>query len=143
MRMLGEHYKLYVNNGSGTYNPIAGEVSLQPSRQTNLRDQSAKGDGAYSVQAPGKTQVTISCSGKLQLPDPNGLERIHTMSKNRTAETYQIRVDPFATDDPVFEASMYVSNMNAPGADDDDNATFSFQLTLAAPPTIDLLTPAA
>jgi predicted secreted protein len=140
-RRLGHDYKLYVNNGSGTYNPIAGEVSLQVQRSTNLIDQSAKGDGAYSVQAPGKTQVTINVSGKLQLPDVNGLERLHTLAKDRDAGDIQIRLDPWASDDVIFAASMYVSNFST-GADDDDNATFQLQLTLAAAPSVDLLEPA-
>jgi hypothetical protein len=140
-RRLGQDYKLFVDDGAGTFNAIAGEVSLQQGRTTNLIDQSAKGDGAYAVQAAGKTQVTITCSGKLQVPDPNGIERVHTLSKNRTAGAFQIRLDPWASDDVLFAASMFASNFSM-GADDDDNATFSFQATLAAPPTVDLLEPA-
>jgi len=140
-RMGGEDYRLFVKNASAVYNDIDGEVSLQPSRQTNMRDQSAKGDGAYMVKKPAKTDVTINVSGKLQLPDTDGIERIHDLAKTRVTNDYQLRVTPFSGSDVIFEASMYASNMTAPGADDDDNATFSFQLTLAAQPTIDKLTP--
>lgn len=141
MRMNGEDYRLFVKSAAGTYNDIDGEVSLQPSRQTNMRDQSAKGDGSYSVKKPAKTDVTINLSGKLQLPDTDGVERVFDLAKSRAANDYQMRVAPFSVSDVIFEASMYASNMSAPGADDDDNATFSFQLTLASPPTIDKLTP--
>ena len=140
-RMSGEDYRLFVKNASSVYNDIDGEVSLQPNRQTNMRDQSVKGDGAYMVKKPAKTDVTINLSGKLQLPDPDGIERVHDLAKTRTAADYQIRVTPFSGTDVIFEASMYASNMSGPGADDDDNGTFSFQLTLAATPTIDKLTP--
>lgn len=143
MRMLGEHYRLFVNK-AGVYHQIAGEVGFQPSRQTNMRDQSAKGDLGYAVKSPGKTDVTMACNGKLQLPDADGIERIHGLAKTRTAELYQIRVDPtfaFASGTEIFQASMYASDFSAPGANDDDNATFSFNLTLAEPPTLDQLTP--
>lgn len=141
MRMNGEDYRLFVKSAGGVYNDIDGEVSLQPNRQTNMRDQSVKGDGAYSVKKPAKTDVTFNVSGKLQLPDTDGIERVFELAKTRAANDYQLRVTPFAGTDVLFEASMYASNMSAPGADDDDNATFSFQLTLAAPPTVDKLTP--
>lgn len=141
MRMGGEDYRLFVKSAGGVYNDIDGEVDVQPNRQTNMRDQSAKGDGAYMVQKPAKTNVTITCSGKLQLPDTDGVERVFDLAKSRTAADYQLRVTPFSASEVIFEASMYASNMSAPGATDDDNATFSFQLTLAAVPVKDQLTP--
>jgi hypothetical protein len=143
MRMLGEDYKLFVRSSGGVYNPIAGEVGLQKASQTNMRDQSAKGDGRYKVQKPGRADVTISWSGKLQVPDPDGIERIKALELSGTAENYQIRVTPWDSDDVIFEASMYSASFEGPGADDDDNALVSFQLTLAAVPTVDRLTPAA
>ncbi len=139
-RRLGQQYKLYVDNGSGVFNPLAGEQSLSIERSTQLIDQSVKGDGAYAVNAVGKSQLTISVGGGLIVPDANGIERVYTLANTRVASTVQIRLDPWASDDVLFEASMYVSNFSR-GKDDNANATFSFQLTLAAAPTVDVLEP--
>lgn len=139
-RRLGQDYKLYVDDGASNLNPIAGETSLSVARNTNLIDQSAKGDGAYAVQAVGKSEITISVSGGLQVPDANGLERIQSLATARTAGNFQVRVDPWSSSDTVFVASMYVSNFSL-SLDDNANATFSFNLTLASAPTKDQLSP--
>lgn len=139
-RRLGQDYKLYVDNGSGTYNPLAGEVSLSIERSSTLIDQSVKGDGAYAVQAVGKSQLTINVGGGLILPDAGGIERLYTLANTRVAGNIQIRLDPWASDDVLFAASMYVANFNRDKGDN-ANATFTCQLTLAAAPTTDLLEP--
>ncbi len=139
-RKLGHEYKVYVDNGSGTYNPIDGEVEHNRDGSTALIDQSAKGTGQFAIQAPGRKTLVITVSGKKSLPDSNGLERVYALQKvyPQVAGNFQIRLDPFAGSDVKFAAAMYVSNFND-ASPDQDNATFSFQLTCASAPTTDVL----
>ena len=139
-KKLGHEYKVFVDNGSGTYNAIAGEVEHNRDGSTTLIDQSAKGTGQFAVQTPGRKTLVITVSGKKDLPDPNGLERVYTLQKAypQTAGNFQVRKDPFTGSDIIFASSMYVSNFTD-GAADQDNASYSFQLTCASSPTTDLL----
>jgi hypothetical protein len=139
-KKLGHEYKVYVDNGSGTFNPIAGEVSHNREGSTTLIDQSAKGTGQIAIQAPGRKTLVITVEGKKDLPDSGGLERVYALQKvyPQVAGNFQIRKDPFAGGDVIFASSMFISNFND-GAPDQDNATFSFQLTCAAAPTTDNL----
>lgn len=139
MRMGGEDYRLFVKSAGGTYNMLAGEGDIQQSAQTNMRDQSAKGD-TDAVEKPGKRRMNMTVSGKVQLPDVDGLERIKLLEKTKASNDYQIRVAPFTGSDVIFEAPMYTSNLSM-GFPDDDNATFSFQLSLAGATVKDQLTP--
>lgn len=137
---LGHDYQVYVDNGSGTYNPIQGEIDHTRDGSTNLIDQSAKGTGQIALQAPGRKTLSMTVTGKKILPDASGLERVYTLQKvyPQVANSFQVRLTPFGTGDVKFQASMYVSNFGD-GAPDQDNATFSFQLTCAAAPTVDVL----
>lgn len=137
---LGHEYQIYVDNGSGTYNAIAGEITHTRDGSTTLIDQSAKGTGQFALQAPGRKTLSITVSGKKQLPDTNGLERVYALQKAypQVANNFQIRLTPFSGSDVKFAASMYVSNFND-AHPDQDNASFSFQLTCAASPTTDVL----
>lgn len=139
-KRLGHEFKVYVDNGSGVFNPIAGEVEHSRDGSTTLIDQSAKGTGQFAIQAPGRKTLTITVSGKKDLPDASGLERVYALQKvyPQVAGNFQVRQDPFAGGDVKFASSMYVSNFND-SAPDQDNATFSFQLTCSAAPTTDLL----
>ncbi len=140
---LGQNYQLFVNDGAGAYNAIQGQTGLTRDGSTTLINQSSKTTGKYDLQAPGRSNLTITCPGVVTLPDANGLERVHTLDKAhpQVPETFQIREDPYASDDVIFEASCYVSNFTRDDPDQ-DNATYSFQLTLAANPTVNLLKPA-
>lgn len=139
-KRLGHEFKVYVDNGSGTYNPIAGEVEHNRDGSTSLIDQSAKGTGQFAIQAPGRKTLVITVSGKKDLPDANGLERVYALQKvyPQVAGNFQVRQDPFSGSDIKFAGSMYVSNFSD-ASPDQDNATFSFQLTCASAPTTDLL----
>lgn len=138
-RIGGEDLRVYVKNAGGNYNPIAGEVDHQQSATTNMRDQSAKGDTS-AVERPGKRRLNITVSGKLQLPDPDGIERAKALDASKASNDYQIRQSPFTSGDVLFEAPMYTSGFSAT-APDDDNATFSFNLSLAGAIVKDQLTP--
>jgi len=137
---LGHEFKVYVDNGSGTYNPILGETDHTEDGSTTLIDTSAKGTGQFATQAPGRKTLVITVSGKMKLPDATGLERIYAVQKvyPQVPVNIQIRKDPFSGSEIVFQASMYVSNFGK-ASPDVENKTFSFQLTCAAAPTIDLL----
>lgn len=140
MSKLGHEYKVYVDNGSGTFNPVQGEVDHNRDGSTNLIDTSAKGTGQFATQAPGRKTLVITVSGKKVLPDTNGLERVYALQKvyPQVAANWQIRKDPFSGSEVIFAASMFVSNFSD-ASPDVDNATFSFQLTCASAPTTDLL----
>lgn len=142
-KKLGHEYKLFIDDGAGTFNEIAGQTGLTRDGSTELIDQSSKTTGQFAIQAPGRKNFTITCPGKTELPDANGLERVHTLQKAypQVAETFQIRVSPFATGDVVFQADMYISNFSMDDPDQ-DNSTYTFQLTLATAPATDLLEPA-
>jgi hypothetical protein len=139
-KKLGHEYKLYVDNGSGVFNPIAGEVGFSRDGSTTLIDTSSKGTGQFATQAPARKTLVITVTGKKDLPDANGLERAYALQKvyPQVAATWQIRKDPFSGSDVIFAGSMYVSNFSD-DSPDVDNATFSFQLTCASAPTTDLL----
>lgn len=139
-KKLGHEYKVYVDNGSGVFNPIAGEVSHNRDGSTALVDTSSKGTGQFATQAPTRKTFVITVTGKKDLPDTNGLERAYALQKvyPQVAVTWQVRKDPFAGGDVIFAGSMFVSNFSDESPDV-DNASFSFQLTCASAPTTDLL----
>lgn len=146
-KKLGHEYKLYVGDSATpteAFAQIAGQTGLTRDGSTALIDQSSKTTGQIAIQAPGRKTLTFTCTGKVEVPDENGLEEVYALQKvyPQAAANWQIRVSPFdATDDLVFAGSMYISNFSIDDPDQ-DNSTYSFQLTCAAAPTTDLLTPA-
>lgn len=145
-KKLGHEYKLYIGDGevSETFTQIAGQTGITRDGSTTLIDQSSKTTGQIAIQAPGRKTLTFTCTGKLEVPDANGIEAVYALQKvyPQVPANFQIRVDPFTDpeDDVVFAGSMYVSNWSD-DAPDQDNATYSFQLTCAEAPTIDYLEP--
>lgn len=135
-RRLGDHYKLYVYDGSA-YTVIAGQTGLTVDSPQDLIDQTAKGD-TYKSRQPGRPDRTITCTGGVQLPDTNGLEKIYSNFVARTSVAVQVRYTPFTGSEISFAATMFVSNFSRDLADQ-QNATFSFQLTLDTQPTVDTL----
>lgn len=146
MKYLGSEYKLYVGDGEETevFTVIAGQTGLSFDVSTNFIDTSSKSTGRIGTQRPGRRAITITCSGKMELPDAKGLEEVFSLSKADPSlpANFQIRQTPFAADDVVFQGSMYVGGMSQ-DMPDEDNATWSFELTPAAAPTTELLVPAA
>jgi predicted secreted protein len=144
-KKLGHEYKLFVGDGSTAENfsQIAGETGLTFDAPTNFIDTSSKTSGRYGEQTPGRSSLTITASGKLELPDADGLERVNELDATdpKTSGTFQIRVAPFADEDVVFQASMFVGNFNRDFSDQ-DNANWTFSLGLDGPPDVDLLVPA-
>ena len=142
---LGQNYRLFVGDGAVTeaFTAVAGQTGLTRDGSTTLIDQSSKTTGQFAIQAPGRKTFTITCSGKVKLPDANGLEEVYAIQKvyPQDPANFQVRLDPFAADDVVFASSMYVSNFSMDDPDQ-DNSTYSFQVTCADTPTVDLLEPA-
>lgn len=141
---LGKNFRVrrVVAGSPVTYVEVAGQTGLTRDVATNLINQSTKTSGKYGLQAPGRDDLTITVNGIRDLPDANGLEAVYAQrsADPQVAAVYQvvnIAPSPVAV---VFQASMYVSNFSQDDPDE-DNATYSFQLTLAAAPTIDDLTP--
>jgi hypothetical protein len=134
---LGDDYKLYVDNGSTQYFELAGQTGLTLGGPQDFIEQQAKGD-TYKIRVPGRPDRAVSITGNLRLPDPNGIERAFYLAVNRTAAIFQIRVRPFTGSDVVFSASMYAGNFQR-DLPDQQNATYSFDLTLNTQPTVDIL----
>jgi hypothetical protein len=145
-KKLGHQYKVFVGDGTTAeeFTQIAGQTGLTRDGSTALIDQSSKTTGQIAIQAPGRKTLTLTVTGKLEVPDASGLEVVYAQQQvyPQVAANYQIRVDPFADDldDLVFQASMYVSNFSTDDPDQ-DNSTYSFQLTCAESPTVDLIEP--
>jgi predicted secreted protein len=137
---LGHEEKIFVDNGSGTFTEIAGQVSYSMKRSTNFIDQSSKTTGRIALKAPGRQDLTLTVTGKKIVPDANGLERVFALTQvyPETPTNFQIRVTPFTSGDVRFQSSMYVGNYNEDGPDQ-DNTTYSFDLTCAAAPSVDVL----
>lgn len=143
MPELGQDYRLFVDDGAGTFNEIAGQTTLNKDGGTNLINQSSKTTGQFDLQAPGRKSLTINVGGIKTLPDAGGLERVYTLQKvyPQVQEGFQIRKAPYAGSDVVFQCEMFISNFRE-GFDDQDNATYQFDLTPQAAPSVDLLAPA-
>lgn len=145
-KKLGHEYKVFVGDGNTPtegFTEIAGQTGLTRDGSTNLIDQSSKTTGQIAIQAPGRKTLTFTVTGNTELPDTNGLEAVYEQQKvyPQDPANYQVRVAPFGDTDVVFQGSMYVSNFSMDDPDQ-DNSTWSFQITCADPPDIDLLEPA-
>ncbi|MDX3908422.1 MAG: phage tail tube protein [Sphingobium sp.] len=140
-KLLGNDYRLWIESAvAGTYNEIKGGTSTKVNRQAQTIDTSTKDDFPYGTQAPGLKSLTLDSENYPNLPDATGYGRLETVSKGTVPVGFQIRKGGSAgdTDDVVFEASMYVGNFDTDfGKNDVVKSTF--QLSLAAAPTIDEL----
>ena len=134
----GNEYRLRIESPTpGTYNEIAGQQGLTMDGSSNLTDVSVKSSGAYALQRPGKRNVTINCEGLADLPDANGLTRLITRAQASPQVPTLFRIVKGAST-VIFEASMYIGNLNLEYPQD-GNVSYSFTLTLAAAPVTDTL----
>ena len=142
-KKLGNDYRLWIESAvAGTYNEIKGQQGIKVARQAGLIDMSSKDDGAYATQAPTMKSVTLDVEVYPNLPDANGFTRLESraLANPQVATLFQIRKGGSAgvTGDTVFQASLYIGNYDSDfGKNDVVKATF--QLSLEAAPTIDLL----
>lgn len=142
-KKLGNDYRLWIESATpGTYNEIKGNSTLKTSRQTGLVDTSTKDDFPYGTQSPGLKSLTIDAEIYPNLPDANGYTLLETTANasTTTAKKFQIRKGGSGglTGDAIFEASMFIGNFDSDYSKN-DVVKCTFQLTLAAPPTVDAL----
>jgi hypothetical protein len=142
-KKLGNDYRLWIESAvAGTYNEVKGNTAITVNRQGGLFDTSSKDDGAYATQGPGLKAVSLSVTTRPNLPDANGYTRLETiaLTSPAPATNYQVRKGGSAgvTGDTVFQASMYVANLNT-SYPLNGVLEASFELGLAAAPTIDAL----
>lgn len=141
-KLLGNNYRLWIESATpGTYNEVKGNTSLKINRQAGQIDTSTKDDFPYGTQAPGLKNLTVDAEVYPNLPDANGYTRLETLSQGSAATKFQIRKGGSTGATPadvVFEGSMYIGNFDTDfGKNNVVKSTF--QLTLAAAPTIDTL----
>lgn len=134
----GNEYRLRIESTTpGTYTEIAGQQGLTMDGSTNLTDISTKSSGAYALQRPGKRTITINCEGLADLPDTTGLSRLISRAQASPQVPTLFRIVK-GLSTVVFEASMYIGNLNTEYPQD-GNVAYSFTLTLAAAPVTDSL----
>ena len=134
---LGKNYRLQVGNGQATetFVSIAGEQSLSFSTSPDKIDGSSKDDGDYKVEFYGQQSISLQVSGKVKLPD-TGLGLLDTARKTLgSAIDIQI-VDTLNANAVKWAASMSVGAFKWDG-NDKDAVTYSFDLAVAAAPTVD------
>ncbi len=137
----GNTHRLFIESGTpGTYTVIAGQVSHRVNRAAAQIDTSTKDSGSYGTSMPGQRALTISASFIKDLPDANGQERLFSRAAAdpQVATNFQIRHAPYGTGDVVFEASMFIQDLND-AAELNAAAAFDCTLVLAAAPTTDTL----
>jgi len=141
-KKAGNDYRLWIDNGSGVYSEIKGQQDLTVNRDSSLIDTSSKDDGAYGTQMPGLKSCSINCEIYPNLPDASGYGRLETvaLASPQAANNFQVRKGGSAGSgsDVVFQASMYVGNFNT-AKPKNGVVGVSFQLALAAAPTVDAL----
>jgi predicted secreted protein len=132
---FGKNWRIAVGDGAGpeVFTEIAGEVSFDWSRSSKEIDTSSKDDGAYATIGYGRQSVSISVSGKLTLPDADGLERVAEVSKSATPQcNFKIMKGAAVK----FAGTMSIGNLSTTHADD-EVCTYKFDLKTAAAPTTD------
>ncbi|MBB5684292.1 phage tail tube protein [Sphingobium boeckii] len=141
-KKLGNDYRLWIDSSTpGTPAQILGQTTLKISRQAGQIDTATKDDFPYGTQAPGLKSLTIDAEIYPNLPDASGYTRLETVGAGSAPVLFQIRKGGsagVAPADVVFAASMYVGNLDTDFSKN-DVVKCTFQLTLAAAPTIDTL----
>lgn len=141
-QLLGNDYKIYVGDGqpTETFDEIRGQTSLEIDDSTDFVDTSSKSTGRIRTQRPARRNLTITVEGKFDLPDANGLERVHALAvaDPTVPANFQIRKVPFSAADVILAGSFFVGGLPR-SMPDQDNATYTITLTPAAIPTTDAL----
>ena len=128
---LGKDWRLKVGDADA---PIGGEKTFDWNRASNDVDTSDK-DGPSGVLIPGR--VSFAVQGTVKLPDP-GIAAIYAASKTGAQIPLQaVKGAVVKYDGPVTVGNWKGSFPN------DGPATYSFDMTAAAPATVDDLVAAA
>ena len=140
-KKLGNDYRLWIESATaGTYNEVKGQTGTKVSRQSSNFDTSTKDDFPYGTESPGLKKLTLDFEIFPNLPDTTGYGRIETVALGSAPNKFQIRKNGSSgvSGDAVFEALMYIGNFDT-DFPKNDVVKCTFQLTLAAAPTIDAL----
>lgn len=143
-KRFGNDYRLWIESATpGTYNEIRGQTSTKVNRQSGTFDTSSKDDGAYGTEGQGQRKLSMDLEIYPNLPDATGYTRLETAA-NATPQVpinFQIRKNGSSgvSGDAVFQASMNIGNFDT-DFPKDGAVKATFQLSLAAAPTIDALT---
>jgi hypothetical protein len=136
---LGKNQRLQVGDGASpeTFALINGEQAISFDTTPDSIDGSSKDDGDYKIELYGQQAIKLSVNGVAKLPDP-GLVRLDTARKTTGGKINIQIVDTLNANTVIFSAPMSVGAFKA-GFDQKGAATYSFDLGLAGPPTVDAL----
>ena len=140
---IGNNYFLWVESAvAGTYNMPKGQQTLQRSGGKTKVDTTSKDSGAYKTAAMTLSDWGLKMDMIPDLPDANGYTRLETLCLAYPSVPFNIQIRKGGTagagGDVVFQASVYGS-MPSGAFDQDKAVTASFEFTLAAAPTTDVL----
>jgi predicted secreted protein len=140
----GQNFKLRVANAASpyTYTLVAGQRGLTREVASQLINLASKSSGIYGEQAPGRSNLVFNINGVRDLPDAAGLERVYALATAlvKLPALFQVVKTDVSPVKVVYQGSMYVGNFSQ-SDNDQEGATYSFQLTVAAAPTADDMTP--
>lgn len=141
MKKYGNDYRFWIESTvADTYNEVKGQTSNKVSRQSASFDTSSKDDGQYGTEGQGQRKVSMDLEILPNLPDVTGYTRLETLATGSAPVKVQIRKggSAGATGDVVFAASMNIGNFDT-DFPKDGAVKCTFQMSLASPPTTDLL----
>jgi hypothetical protein len=140
-KKFGNDYRLWIDSSpSATMAQVKGQTSTKVSRQAGTFDTSTKDDFPYGTTGPGLKSVTLDLEIFPNLPDVTGYGRLEAVSLGSDPVKIEIRKGGSggATGDVVFAALMNIGNFDT-DFPKNDVVKCTFQMSLAAAPTIDLL----
>ncbi len=136
-KLSANDYRVLVDNGSGTFNQVLGQISCSIDRgETSFSTI----DKAALVETTGRAMrnYALSLEYRPDLPDTTGHTRLETVYTSGASTSIQIRKAPFGAGDVVFACAMRVATMNA-GKPLNDVVNVTAAFTPTAAPTTDTL----
>lgn len=133
---LGKDWRLYIGSGGGseTFAALGGEGSLEVQRASDDIDLTSKDDATYKSGSYGLQSITLTVSGKVNLPD-TALARLETVVKSGTPNV-NIQVRKGASQ--KFVCAVSVGNLSV-AYPAEGPATYSFNARNNGAPTTDTL----
>ncbi|HWU03171.1 MAG TPA: phage tail tube protein [Novosphingobium sp.] len=132
----GKDFRIKVSDGAATpaFLIIAGEQKTSRKGSSDSIDTTSKDDGTYKTSGFGQKSITASINGVTKLPDA-GYSRLYAVQK-MAVPVAEFQFVSTLTGEVFFQAMMSVGNFSD-DYDQKNGASWSFDLTLAAAPTID------
>lgn len=136
---LGKHQRIQVGDGASpeTFAFINGEQATTVDTTPDSIDGQSKDDGDYKIEYYGQQAIKVSTNGIAKLPDP-ALRRLDGARKTTGGSVNIQIVDTLNTNAVLFAAPMSVGAFKA-AFDGKGAVTYSYDLGLAGPPTVDAL----